>query len=229
VLAELDVFGYPLCEDNYSASELAMQEAMYAGVPPVVLPHGGAARLVDHGRTGLVARDEDEYALAVEYLHAHPEERRRLGRAAHEHAVATWSPEVVARDWAAVYAELLGHPKRSRSWRRDPTLAPAAREAPGAARFVESLGERAGAFRTSLLSDDEERVLAAEQEIAASTPVLAGADTGGVLHWRRHYARDPYLRLWSGLVLEQQGRPALAAGEFAGARAAGIDRAEARA
>src|SRR4051812_17152211 len=74
VLSELDVFGYPLCEDNYSASELAIQEAMYAGVPPVVLPYGGAARAVQHGRTGLVARDEDDYARAVEFLHEHPDE-----------------------------------------------------------------------------------------------------------------------------------------------------------
>src|SRR5256714_15389959 len=34
VIARLDVFGYPLCEDNYSASDLVLQEVMYAGVPP---------------------------------------------------------------------------------------------------------------------------------------------------------------------------------------------------
>jgi hypothetical protein len=226
VLSELDVFGYPLCEDNYALWELALQEAMYAGVPPVVLPHGGAARLVQHGLTGLVARDEDDYARAVEFLHEHPDERRRMGRAAREHAIAAWSPTVVARDWEAAYGELLAEPKRARSWRRDPELERAAVRAPGAARFVESLGEAAGPFRTSLLSDDPGRVLAAEHEIATSSPVLAGADSGGILHYRGHYRDDPYLRLWSGLVLEQQGRPALAAGEFAGALAAGLDRAE---
>src|SRR4051812_21252009 len=226
VLGELDVFGYPLCEDNYSLWELALQEAMYAGVPPVVLPHGGAAQLVQHGRTGLVARDERDYARAVEFLHEHPDERRRIGRAAREHAIATWSPDVVARDWEAAYADLLSQPKRARSWRRDPELEIAAVRAPGAARFVESLGDAAGPFRTSLLSDEPGRVLAAEREIAASSPMLAGADTGGILHYRGHYRDDPYLRLWSGLVLEEQGRPALAAGEFAGALAAGLDRAE---
>ena len=40
VLEVLDVFGYPLCEDTYATSEKSIQEAMYAGVPPVVFPHG---------------------------------------------------------------------------------------------------------------------------------------------------------------------------------------------
>src|SRR5438105_4568610 len=40
-IAEMDVFGYPLAEGTYAASELVLQEAMYAGVPPVVL--GGTA------------------------------------------------------------------------------------------------------------------------------------------------------------------------------------------
>jgi glycosyltransferase involved in cell wall biosynthesis len=222
VLAELDVFGYPLCEDNYSTAELVLQEAMYAGVPPVVLPFGGAAGSVDHGRTGIVARDEDDYAHAIEHLRSHPAERRRLGRAAREHALATWSPERVMGEWAGAYEELLSWPKREREWRRDPALAGAP---PGAAGFVESLGDRAGAFRASLLCRDA----AAEDEIAASSPVLAGADTGGILHWRRHHPTDPYLRLWSGLVLERQGRPALAAGEFAGARGSGLERAGAHA
>ncbi|MGL6281475.1 MAG: glycosyltransferase, partial [Microcoleaceae cyanobacterium] len=38
VIEILDIFGYPLCEDNYSTAELVLQEAMYAGVPPVISP-----------------------------------------------------------------------------------------------------------------------------------------------------------------------------------------------
>ena len=48
VLSVLDVFGYPLCEDNYSTAELVLQEAMHAGIPPVIFPYGGASRTVVH-------------------------------------------------------------------------------------------------------------------------------------------------------------------------------------
>jgi hypothetical protein len=184
---------------------------MYARVPPVVLAGGAAERMVEHGRTGLVAADEDEYVAAIERLHARPEERSRLGTAARDHAIRAWSPEVAAERWLEVYGELLGQPKRGRSWRHRP--------APGAALFIETLGDHAAHFRSSLLDGDPDRVLAAEQAIADAPPGLGGA----VLHYRGRYPDDVHLRLWSGLILAAQGRHALAAGEFSGALARGFE------
>ena len=42
-LAEIDIFGYPLAPDTYATSEKAIQEAMWAGIPVVVLSGNGAA------------------------------------------------------------------------------------------------------------------------------------------------------------------------------------------
>ncbi len=224
VLAELDVFGYPLREGNYSGTELVLQEAMHAGVPPVVMAHGGAQRTVEHDVTGLVAGDEDAYVHAIEWLRDRPEERTRLGRAARAHALRAWSPSVAAARWNAVYEELLAGSKRTRRCERDSELAAAAARAPGSAQFVESLGDEGAHFRDSLLGTHPEAVIAAERSIAAAPPALWSADSGGILHYRRHYPRDPYLRLWSGLVLAAQRRHALAAGEFAGAITGGLDR-----
>jgi hypothetical protein len=123
-----------------------------------------------------------------------------------------------------VYEDMLAGSKRTRRWERDPDLAAAAARAPGSARFVESLGHKGIHFRDSLLGGHPEAAVAAERSIAAAPPALWSADSGGILHYRRHYPRDPYLRLWSGLVLAAQGRHALAAGEFAGAIAGGLDR-----
>jgi glycosyltransferase involved in cell wall biosynthesis len=221
VLAEFDVFGYPLCEDNYSTCELVLQETMAAGIPPVVLPHGGAARTVTHGETGVVARDPDGYARAIEHLYAHPAARRRLGEAARDHARRAWAPAAIGERWATAYEKLLARPKRARRW----PLAAEPSRFPGAARFVRSLGATAPQFAASLTSTDTDHVLAADAEIAASSPVLRSADAGGVLHYRRRYPDDAFLRLWAGLVLARQGRHALAAGEFVGARRLGLEEA----
>jgi hypothetical protein len=221
VIAQLDVFGYPLCEHNYSASELVLQEVMYAGVPPVVLANGGAQRSVLNGRTGLVVHDEDGYVRAIERLHAEPGERRRLGRGAREHASRAWGLDDAADRWAEAYELLLARPKRDRSWPAAPR-SPTARLAPAAARFVQSLGDTAPAFTISMEDSDEQRRQAAEETIATAAPALASADSGGVLHWRRRYPQDPLLRLWAGLVLHGQGRPALAAGEFNAALRLGL-------
>lgn len=223
VIAELDVFGYPLCEDNYSAAELVLQEVMYAGIPAVVMPYGGAQCCVAHGHTGLVARDEDDYVHAIECLYAHPEERRRLGHAAREHAIRSWSPGPLEAQWKEAYEELLAQPKRVRSWERDSELDALATRAPGAALFVDSLGEQGTEFRTSLVGAGLDEVLAAEAALAASTPGTASAGGGGILHYRRRYPDDSQLRLWSGLVLLRQGHPAVAAAEFVAAIELGFE------
>ena len=218
VIEQLDVFGYPLCEDNYSASELILQEVMFAGVPPVVLPFGGAADLVGHGESGLVARDAADYACAIEYLHANPDQRARIGASAAARARACFSPEDSAAAFNAVYDRLLRQPKRER---RPPLPDPGA--APpygqGASAFVRSLGDAAGDFITSLTTPDEMAAMAAETRIAVAAPALGNT----ILEYRNHYPDDGHLRAWSGLVLADRGRPALAAAEFKAAIARGHD------
>src|SRR5262249_40502507 len=86
VLERLGVFGYPLCTDTYATSEQSLQEAMYAGLPSVVFPHGGLGYLVEHEQTGLVVRTPAEYTAALERLGRRPAERERLGRNAREYA-----------------------------------------------------------------------------------------------------------------------------------------------
>ena len=80
VLAMSDVFGYPLCEDTWATSEKSLQEAMLAGIPPLVFAHGGIADIIRNGQTGLVVKSAAEYAQALEYLYRNPGERARLGK-----------------------------------------------------------------------------------------------------------------------------------------------------
>jgi glycosyltransferase involved in cell wall biosynthesis len=92
-LAEFDIFGYPLTEGTFATSERALQEAMWVGLPPLVFPHGGVAALVEHERTGLVARDEPDYAAALDRLAGDAALRRRLGDAARCFARTAFDPE----------------------------------------------------------------------------------------------------------------------------------------
>lgn len=218
MIRQLDVFGYPLCAENYSTGELVLQEVMYAGVPPVVLPYGGAARLVIHNQTGLIAQNEAEYPRALEYLCQYPKERARLGRNAREYAERNFGAERSARQMNELFERMIKQPKREHKWDSPNEV----KINSGAEYFVESLGDNAPQFRVSLTSQAEAEVLEAERQIALSSPALSSADSGGILHYRRQYPNDAYLRLWSGLVLQQQGHSALAAGEFSQAMALGL-------
>lgn len=222
VFARLDVFGYPLCADNYSSADAVLHEAMFAGLPVVVFAHGGAAHTVAHGHTGMVVRSEAEYVGVIEHLSRLPAVRARLGAAAHAHARRTWGAEACVADLHACYARLLAAPKRRRAW---PRPVPAG----GAARLIEALGDAHGEpFARSMQAGDPQARLAAEERIAAATPVLASSGGGGILHYRNRYPEDGHLRLWTGLVLERSGSRVRALGEYRAALAHGCDDARVR-
>ena len=86
----------------------------------------------------------------------------------------------------------------------------------GAQAFVRSIGPAGDIFRRSSSSnrDEHER---ADALIASVSPAVVRTPGGGILHYRCAYPNDALLRIWSGLVLFNQGRPALAAAEFTAA------------
>jgi hypothetical protein len=218
VFATLDVFGYPITHSN---AELVVQEAMCAGVPPVILNGGGVASTVTHGVTGLIVSSVAEYTQAIEFLYHHPDERARLGRQAVSHARRSFGAAIAADALSDVYDRMMAAPPRPRVW-------PLADGGPGGRTGARTFSSLLGAtdaepFVVSLESTVDREVLDAEARIAAVPPVLAEAGAGGVLHYRRSCLDDPHLRLWSGLVLEQQGRAALAIAEYEAARCLGID------
>jgi len=214
------VFGYPLCENNYSAGELVLQEVMHAGVPPVVLPYGGAPHLIAHGETGLVAKDEKEYARAVEFLYRYPDERNRLGRNAAARARELFGARNCAEKFNRVYEHLLQRPKaiRDDSSVDLGTMTDAeAQSNRGAALLLRSLGDAAADFRASVLEDQD--LLEAEARLSSLEPAVGDC----VLDYWHYFPADGHLALWSGLVLLNRERPALAAAAFRRAIEAGCD------
>ena len=86
VLELVDVYGYRLCEETYAASELNLQEVMFAGIPPVVFPHGGVRHFGSKRITGLVVHSAREYGRQLNICITIPKKRLRLGRNAKEYA-----------------------------------------------------------------------------------------------------------------------------------------------
>ena len=227
VLAGLDVFLYPLCPDNTTTCDLALQEALLAGVPAVVMPHGGAVDLIEHEVNGLVAQSVAACAVAVGRLHGDDSLRTRLAVAAARRGREHHAPRQMATRMHAVFADVCERPKCSPcdplppagpGWLADPES--------GAARFVRSLGPLAEPFATALstyATAPAGDLDACDAVISGVGPLLAGAGGGGVLHYRGFHPDDAWLRLWSGLIWVGQGRPAFAAMEFQAALHLGLD------
>ncbi|MBD2209279.1 glycosyltransferase family 4 protein [Nostoc linckia FACHB-104] len=217
VIAEFDIYGYPLCEDTYAAAELNLQEVMYAGIPPIVFPYGGIKKLVLDNYTGLVVNSEIEYSQALEYLYHHPQERLRLGNNAKQYAEQIFGAENAAKQLNPIYHQLMEYPKRTRQWGipldgsllNEPVSLLDVVDIPpqfqGAKRFIEAIDNTAPQFLTSLTSEDINELFAADEKIANSSTLL-GLGEGGVLQYVNHYLQDGYLRLWIALILERQGK-----------------------
>ena len=206
VIAEMDVFGYPLCPDTYASTEMVLQEVMYAGIPPVVFPYGGVTQTVKHNENGYVVQSAEEYANAIEYLYHHPKERKRLGEAGREFVTKHLGVKNTILQYQDLYADLMSQPKRPHRWGMD-YWDPASKEGSQprntlsmAEMFMESLGTKDDQdFRNSFSGSSMDKVLRADINIQHSRYVLA---KNGVIRFRNLYPEDPYLNLWAGLCCE---------------------------
>ena len=97
--ASADVFCLPSATETFGQ---VVTEAAASALPAVVIARGGAAELVDDGRTGLLVGPDDPVALAaaLAVLHDNPAIRDRMG--ARARAVAKGRP-----GWDAVFRELV--------------------------------------------------------------------------------------------------------------------------
>ena len=210
-IKNFDVFGYPLCEDNSTTSELILQEVMYSGIPPVVLPHGGAANLVIHKETGLVARDPSDYALCLKYLFDYPEERLRLGRNAAQWAYEKMGSGITANAFSALYSELLKEPKRYLP--PASLINPGEPESPnfgGALCLLSSLDGSVPELIQAYENRNSSTVNLAERAIKNLPPGIGDI----IIHYRTRFANDSILALWTGIVFQARLRHALALSEF---------------
>jgi len=211
VLSALDAYGYPLCEENYAAAELNLQEVMFCGIPPVVFPYGGVKHLVVDNFTGYIVRTEQEYAQALEHLFNSPYDRARIGRNAAEYARQIFGAEHAARKLNPLLESIMRGEKRSRAPFGSVSSVASPAGTPGAARFLESLRDSREPFNATLQGGDLPSLFGADARIMAASTLLK---RGGVKNYRRFHSTDPSLCFWSGLASLGEGKAMEALAEF---------------
>jgi glycosyltransferase involved in cell wall biosynthesis len=216
ILPHIDVFGYPLCEETYAASEIILQEVMYAGIPAVVFPYGGVKELVTDSFNGLVVDSEEQYKEALQFLYHNPEERKRLGDNARHYARQTFGAKKMAQSFNRLYESLKSKQKTKKVWEFDCTAAPSnqavtfndLKSTPvtttqGASLFIEFFdAENAEKYTVSRESSgvttnfDIKKVLAMEQSIMNESELVK---RGALQRYCKYYSNDCMLNFWQGL------------------------------
>ncbi len=106
LLAGADLFALPSVNEAFGIVAL---EARAAGLPVVAMRDGGAADLIEHGREGLLAEDDDEFAAQLGTLVVDATLRRRMHAAAPRDLLRYGWPTIAARH-ESVYAALATAP-----------------------------------------------------------------------------------------------------------------------
>lgn len=194
-LSTFDIFGYPINPGQSGTGEQALIEALAAGVPPVVLDNGAERYIVEDGVTGIIAKNEAEYALALEFLYRNPDKRLLMTTNARESARKRFTLDNTVREWRKVYDEVMQLPKRQHSWPNH-----LLNQASAAELFLESLGEHGGDFAITLRSENVLERIEAEGRIAELPEIFRSETRGSVFHYRSVFPEDPFLNYWSGLI-----------------------------
>lgn len=212
VLGQMDVFGYPLCPETYATSEKALQEAMWCGIPPVVLAVGGFPWLVEHGVTGFIARDADEYPGYIDRLASDTDLRKNIGRNARDYARSFFDPEKSFARFRDLIGQMLLQEK---------TIKTGCLPADPVERFLSFLGPQEAHFRQSTREQNTPETRTALNEVKQSSYLLRKGE-GGVFHYRNAYPEQAVFRFWSGLLLQEEGKLDAAEKELDVAAASGL-------
>ena len=104
--ANMDAFVFPSETDTFG---LAVLEALASGVPAIVSAGGGPKYSVQHGQTGYVANNFDEFVALTAVLLTHPDLLASMRTAARQYALTT-SWERVFEGMYHVYEDHLHAP-----------------------------------------------------------------------------------------------------------------------
>jgi glycosyltransferase involved in cell wall biosynthesis len=110
MFAAMDVFAFPSHEEPLGSALLA---AMAHALPVVAIARGGVPEVVEEGKNGLLVKDLNREALfaTIASLVDHPDEAKRLGKAARESAIDYFSVDRMVERTIQLYeGQIATHP-----------------------------------------------------------------------------------------------------------------------
>jgi glycosyltransferase involved in cell wall biosynthesis len=196
LLSTFDVFGYPLARHHYGSCDQTIQESMAMGIPSVVLNNSMESYMVDHGVTGLVLEDGDQYVRAIEELSQNDEKRRQLGANAKSFAFKAYSITESAVEWKKTFDQVLQLKKSSKTWINSKTYSITPAEI-----FIESLGNYGLPFLSHMSSfgHDRDRHAAILRQMGQDRNWTSS--TKSTVHqFLQFFPNDSILKEWSELM-----------------------------
>ena len=169
-LSNLDVFCYPLNEQNFATTENALLEAMAVGLPVVVLNNPAERAIITHGVDGLIAKDAREMVAYVRSLSNDNRLAQTIGQNARNSTIARYDSAVNASKCAEYMNKFESVEKHKHN-------------------FLSLVGDSAGAnylYFTKL--DAESYIYKAKQKELPE--ILCGDAKGSLKHYLKYYSDE---------------------------------------
>ncbi|WP_409199273.1 glycosyltransferase family 4 protein [Methanospirillum lacunae] len=194
ILSKLDVFGYPLCKENYGTGEQVLIEAMACGVVPVVLDNGPERFIVEQYKSGIVASTIEEYQKAIEFLYYNPNIRQKMAEYAIDQVIHKMSIKKTRNRWHKIYRELLKIPQKNHVL-KDSNNNPINHPNMGCKLFLLSLGEtKISHLYSNLLSLPNNRDIHTLGITESMSPIFCSPSKGSVFHYFSFFPDDMQLK-----------------------------------
>jgi len=180
-----DVFGYPLNPDHFGTCDLALQEALAAGVVPIVLDNPMERSMVKHMKTGIVAKDKKSYVQAIKDMYNNVNWREQLSINAKNDYDKRFSIKRLNSDWNEAFDKLMKFPKTIKKWdinKENITYKDV---------FLESLGEYGKIF----VENDIEKIKELGKKKRWQT-----TSKGTIHNYYTYFPGDPHLARWSVIM-----------------------------
>ncbi|WP_232035678.1 glycosyltransferase family 4 protein [Methylomusa anaerophila] len=199
VLAQFDVFGYPLMPYHTCTTENAILEAMAAEVPPVVLNQLTEKYIVQDGKTGILVSGREEYGQAMNLLYNNPEFRRFLGKNAREHVLSKFTLKKLSDSFYRNCEIAMQQPKQILNFRKHMGNSPAEW-------FISCLGKDCQSFKISMEAEIFNQTENIKKLILSTSPLLKQSNKSSVFHYQREYPGDAMLKTWAEIIGEGEMR-----------------------
>lgn len=106
-VSRLDIFFYALHKDGFSAIDVTIQDAMLMRVPVVYYGPFGPAELIEHGVTGYVANNFQEFIQYAQLLASDEKKRNIMGRMANRRIKEKFSYETTIQNYIKLYTLMI--------------------------------------------------------------------------------------------------------------------------
>lgn len=195
MLANFDVFGYPLMPGHTCTTENAILEAMAAKVPPVVLNHLSERYIIKNGKTGILVNNKEEYGSAIRYLYKNPGIRKEMGVKARDYVMKEYKKSKILQSFYSNIDFLMKQSKKRVCFKDTMGSTPAEW-------FISCLGQDTYRFARSFLAGVDGQTPEIKKSILNCSPLLKGQNKSSVFHYAREFPGDPMLKIWANIIKE---------------------------